>query len=113
MIPSIRATGTDIVIVEQDVSLAQRCADRDAATLSGIDTKSVYAKATAVAVGILGIAAVFQATRTTIAPADGGRQLIYAFEAVIIGGMGSIWGAFLGAMVLGIAQVIGSRIDPG
>ena len=40
-------------------------------------------------------------------------QLIYAFEAVIIGGMGSIWGAFIGAMVLGISQSIGFRIDPG
>lgn len=94
-------------------ALRAAAADKDAATLSGINTKSVYAQATAVAVGILGIAAVFQATRTTIAPADGGGQLIYAFEAVIIGGMGSIWGAFLGAMVLGIAQVVGSRIDPG
>ncbi|MFW7354664.1 MAG: branched-chain amino acid ABC transporter permease [Brucella sp.] len=94
-------------------ALRAAAADKDAATLSGIDTKAIYAKATAVAVGILGVAAVFQATRTTIAPADGGGQLIYAFEAVIIGGMGSIWGAFLGAMVLGIAQVVGSRIDPG
>lgn len=94
-------------------ALRAAAADKDAAALSGINTKSIYAQATAVAVGILGIAAVFQATRTTIAPADGGGQLIYAFEAVIIGGMGSIWGAFLGAMVLGIAQVVGSRIDPG
>ena len=48
-----------------------------------------------------------------MAPADGGAQLIYAFEAVIIGGMGSIWGAFLGSMVLGITQAIGFRINPG
>jgi branched-subunit amino acid ABC-type transport system permease component len=53
-----------------------------------------YALATAIAVAILGLAAVFQATRTSIAPADGGSQLLFAFEAVIIGGMGSIWGAF-------------------
>ena len=67
----------------------------------------------AIAVGILGFAAVFQSLRSTVAPADGGAQLIYAFEAVIIGGMGSVWGAFLGAMVLGVAQAIGFRIDPG
>jgi len=48
-----------------------------------------------------------------VAPADGPAQLIYAFEAVIIGGMGSIWGAFLGSMVLGISQAIGFRVDPG
>ena len=46
--------------------------------------------------------------RATVSPADGPFQLIYAFEAVIIGGMGSIWGAFLGAMVLGVSQSIGN-----
>ena len=51
--------------------------------------------------------------RATVAPADGPFQLIYAFEAVIIGGMGSIWGAFIGAMVLGVSQSIGFRINPG
>ncbi|MGV7216025.1 branched-chain amino acid ABC transporter permease [Bradyrhizobium sp. UFLA05-112] len=94
-------------------ALRAAAADHFAATLSGVNTKEVYARATAIAVGILGMAAVFQATRTTVAPADGGAQLIYAFESVIIGGMGSIWGAFLGAMTLGIAQVVGFRIDPG
>ncbi len=87
--------------------------DRDAATLSGVNTKAVYSLATAIAVGVLAAAAIFQATRTTVAPADGGAQLIYAFEAVIIGGLGSVWGAFLGALILGVAQVVGSRIDPG
>ena len=48
-----------------------------------------------------------------MAPSDGPAQLIYAFEAVIIGGMGSIWGAFLGSMVLGVSQAIGFRINPG
>ena len=51
--------------------------------------------------------------RATVAPADGPFQLIYAFEAVIIGGMGSIWGAFIGAMVLGISQSIAFRFNPG
>ncbi|MCA1474202.1 branched-chain amino acid ABC transporter permease [Bradyrhizobium sp. NBAIM08] len=94
-------------------ALRAAAADSDAATLSGVDTKRVYALATAIAVGILGAAAFCQATRTTVAPADGGAQLIYAFEAVIIGGMGHISGAFLGAMIVGIAQVVGSRADPG
>ncbi|MCC6949683.1 MAG: branched-chain amino acid ABC transporter permease [Bradyrhizobiaceae bacterium] len=93
--------------------LRASAADHNAATLSGVNTKEVYALATAIAVGILGMAAVFQAMRTTIAPPDGGAQLIYAFEAVIIGGMGSIWGAFTGSMILGVAQVVGFRIDPG
>jgi branched-chain amino acid transport system permease protein len=48
-----------------------------------------------------------------VSPSDGPAQLLYAFEAVIIGGLGSIWGAFLGSSVLGIAQAVGFRIDPG
>jgi len=93
--------------------LRAAAADPDAARLSGVNTRAIYSQATAVAVAILGIAAVFQATRTTVSPADGGAQLLFAFEAVIIGGMGSIWGAFVGAMILGVAQVVGARIDPG
>lgn len=111
----VLTAGLDAVLRTTSFGRALRAAaaDHEAATLSGVDTKEVYARATAIAVGILGMAAVFQATRTTVAPADGGAQLIYAFEAVIIGGMGSIWGAFVGAMTLGVAQVVGFRIDPG
>ena len=94
-------------------ALRAAAADVDAAAMTGVNPKSVYAGATAVAVAILGFAAVFQSMRATVAPSDGPFQLIYAFEAVIIGGMGSIWGAFLGAMVLGVSQSIGFRIDPG
>jgi branched-chain amino acid transport system permease protein len=94
-------------------ALRAAAADVDAASMTGVNPKGVYAGATAVAVAILGFAAVFQSMRATVAPADGPFQLIYAFEAVIIGGMGSIWGAFIGAMVLGVSQSVGFRIDPG
>jgi branched-chain amino acid transport system permease protein len=94
-------------------ALRASAADVEAAALTGINPQAVYAWATALAVGILGFAAVFQGLRSTVAPSDGPAQLIYAFEAVIIGGMGSIWGAFLGSMVLGVSQAIGFRINPG
>jgi len=94
-------------------ALRAAASDVEAAAMTGINPRAVYASATAVAVGILGFAAVFQSLRSTVAPPDGSAQLIYAFEAVIIGGMGSVWGAFLGAMVLGVAQAVGFRIDPG
>lgn len=93
--------------------LRAAAADTDAAAMTGVDPKRIYATATAIAVGILGLAAIFAALRATVSPSDGSAQLIYAFEAVIIGGMGSVWGAFLGAMVLGVAQAIGLRVDPG
>ncbi|MCI5074161.1 branched-chain amino acid ABC transporter permease [Oricola sp.] len=94
-------------------ALRASAADVEAAALTGINPKAVYAWATAISVGILGFAALFQGLRSTVAPSDGPAQLIYAFEAVIIGGMGSIWGAFLGSMVLGVSQAIGFRINPG
>lgn len=107
--------GLDLMLKRTRFGRALRAAasDVEAASMTGINPRAVYASATAIAVGILGFAAVFQSLRSTVAPADGGAQLIYAFEAVIIGGMGSVWGAFLGAMVLGVAQAIGFRIDPG
>jgi branched-chain amino acid transport system permease protein len=107
--------GLDVMLKRTRFGRALRAASADveAAAMTGINPRAVYALATAVAVGILGFAAVFQSLRSTVAPADGAAQLIYAFEAVIIGGMGSVWGAFLGSMVLGISQGIGFRIDPG
>lgn len=94
-------------------ALRAAAADADAASMVGVNARHVYAGATALAVGVLGVAAVFHAIRVTVSPADGPGQLIYAFEAVIIGGMGSLWGAFLGALLLGVAQVVGGRIDAG
>jgi branched-chain amino acid transport system permease protein len=94
-------------------ALRAAAADPEAAGLSGVNPQKVYTLATALAVGMLGVAAVCQSLRATVSPADGPAQLIYAFEAVIIGGMGSVWGAFLGAMVLGVAQAIGFRLDAG
>ncbi|MES0199926.1 branched-chain amino acid ABC transporter permease [Mesorhizobium sp. M0011] len=107
--------GLDLTLKRTRFGRALRAASADveAAAMTGINPRAVYAMATAAAVGILGFAAVFQALRSTVAPADGPAQLIYAFEAVIIGGMGTVWGAFAGSMVLGISQAVGFRIDPG
>lgn len=87
--------------------------DPGAASLMGVNNAHVYAFATAIAIGILGIAGVFHGMRTTFTPTDGPAQLIYAFEAVIIGGMGSFWGTLAGGVLLGITQAIGARLDPG
>lgn len=87
--------------------------DHSAAALMGVNNAHVYAFATAIAIGILGIAGIFHGMRTTFAPTDGPAQLIYAFEAVIIGGLGSFWGTLSGGMILGVAQAIGYRFDPG
>ena len=87
--------------------------DKEAAQLMGLDHKHIYALATAIAFVLIAIVGVLQGMRTTIAPSDGPGLLLYAFEAVIIGGMGSFWGTFSGGVILGVAQAIGFRIDPG
>jgi len=87
--------------------------DKEIAELMGLDSKKVYALATAIAFVVIAIAGIFQGMRTTVSPSDGPLLLLFAFEAVIIGGMGSFWGTFVGAMVLGLTQQIGFRIDPG
>jgi len=87
--------------------------DREIAELMGLNAKQVYALATGIAFVLILVAGVLQAMRTTVSPSDGPLLLLFAFEAVIIGGMGSFWGTFVGAMVLGITQQIGFRLDPG
>jgi branched-chain amino acid transport system permease protein len=87
--------------------------DREIAELMGLDAKKVYALATGIAFVLILVAGVLQAMRTTVSPSDGPLLLLFAFEAVIIGGMGSFWGTFAGAMVLGLTQQVGFRLDPG
>jgi branched-chain amino acid transport system permease protein len=87
--------------------------DREIAELMGLDARKVYALATAIAFVLIAAAGVLQAMRTTVSPADGPALLLFAFEAVIIGGMGSFWGTLVGALLLGVTQQIGFRLDPG
>lgn len=87
--------------------------DREAAQLMGLKPYKVYAQATGIAFVLISLAGTLQAMRTTISPSDGSLLLLFAFEAVIIGGMGSFWGTLVGALLLGVTQQIGFRLDPG
>jgi branched-chain amino acid transport system permease protein len=87
--------------------------DRDAAQLMGLDHRHVYAMATGIAFALVAVAGALHGMKTTFAPADGPALLLYGFEAVIIGGMGSFYGTLLGGIILGMTQVIGFRFDPG
>ena len=86
--------------------------DPEAATLMGIDEKHMYALATAIAIGTVALAGVFLGMSTQFSPTYGDLVLIFAFEAVIIGGLGSLWGTLLGGLVLGVAQTVGAQLDP-
>jgi branched-chain amino acid transport system permease protein len=87
--------------------------DRRAAELMGIDHRRVYALAMGIALATVAVAGVFLGMRTTFDPSVGPARLIFAFEAVIIGGLGSLWGTLAGGIVLGVAQTIGAQISPG
>lgn len=87
--------------------------DREIAELMGLNARKVYALATALAFVLVGLAGSLQGVRTTVSPADGPALLLFAFEAVIMGGMGSFWGTLAGAMLLGMTQQVGFRLDPG
>ena len=66
----------------------------------------------AIALGTVAVGGVFLGIRTTFAPADGPALLIFAYEAVIIGGLGSLWGTLIGGIILGVSQTVGGEIAP-
>jgi branched-chain amino acid transport system permease protein len=86
--------------------------DPEAARLMGIDNKKIYGVALAISLATVALAGVLLGARTSFDPFVGPSRLIYAFEAVIIGGLGSLWGTLAGGVTLGIAQSLGREIAP-
>ena len=86
--------------------------DADTVGLVGVDARTVNAAATAIAMVAVGLAGFALAMRATFDPYAGGPQLIFAFEAAVIGGAGSLWGTLVGGIVLGVAQSVGAEISP-
>jgi branched-chain amino acid transport system permease protein len=82
------------------------------AQLMGIDERSVYAIAVGISLAVSVVAAITFGIRANFDPSIGPARLLYAFEAVIIGGLGSLWGTLAGGIVLGLAQAVGARINP-
>jgi len=83
--------------------------DPDTAELVGVNSRAVYALAAALALATVGLAGAFLGMRSTFDPYAGPLQLIFAFEAVVIGGM-TLWGTLVGGIVLGVAQTIGYQM---
>jgi branched-chain amino acid transport system permease protein len=82
------------------------------AQLMGIDNRRLFGIATGLALAIAAIAGLCLGVRTQFDPSAGPARLLYAFEAVIIGGLGSLWGTLAGGIVLGVAQTAGAALDP-
>ena len=85
--------------------------DSDTAQLVGVNSAAVNAVAAAIAMATVGVAGVFLAMRATVDPYSGAPQLIFAFEAVMIGGAGSLWGTLGGGIALGVAQSLGAQVQ--
>ena len=87
--------------------------DSETALLMGLDQRKVYAWAMALCMGVVAIAGVFLGVRSNFDPFMGPGRLIFGFEAVIIGGLGNLWGTLIGGVILGVSQAIGAQINPG
>ncbi len=106
---------TSLLFTRTKVGVALRATsdDPDTAGLMGIRAKRTYGIALGLSFALLAVGGVFAGIRTTFTPESGPSSLIYAFEAVVIGGMGSLWGTFAGALILGVAQGVGAKAGAG
>jgi branched-chain amino acid transport system permease protein len=86
--------------------------DPTTAELIGINSRQVYGWAMGLSLAIGAVGGVLLGVRTTFAPGDGPSRLIFAFETVIIGGLGNLWGTLAGGIILGVAQNIGAQLNP-
>ena len=86
--------------------------DREAAQLSGADYRHVFGIAAAIAFATVAVAGIAFGMYSSFNPSIGTSRLLFAFEAVVIGGLGSLWGTLAGGIVLGVAQAVGAKINP-
>ncbi len=103
-----------VFLTRTQIGRAMRATSDDptAAELIGINNRHIYGLATGIGLFAAGIAGILFGMRTQFSPSLGPVALIFAFEAVIIGGLGSLWGTLVGGIVLGIGQSIGAQINP-
>jgi len=87
--------------------------NREVVRLMGVKPERVYNTVMGLSLALAAIAGCLLAIRTSFTPFSGVERLLLAFEVVIIGGLGSLWGALAGGVALGLAQLLGQRVDPG
>lgn len=87
--------------------------DPEVARMMGLNNRHIFGLAMALSLAVVAIAGVFLAIRTNFDPSIGPARLIFGFEAVIIGGLGNLWGTLAGGVILGVAQAIGAELNPG
>ncbi|NOD35645.1 MULTISPECIES: branched-chain amino acid ABC transporter permease [unclassified Ruegeria] len=106
--------GLNQLFYRTELGRAFRATSDDAVTagLMGIRPERIFATATAIAMLVVTLAALYLGMRANFDPNIGPARLIYAFEAVIIGGLGSLWGTLVGGIIIGVAQTVGAAINP-
>ena len=87
--------------------------NQDIAQLMGLNRRHIFGLAMALSLAVTAVAGLLLGVRTNFDPSIGGARLIFGFEAVIIGGLGNLWGTLIGGIILGVAQTIGAQINPG
>jgi branched-chain amino acid transport system permease protein len=102
----VRRTRTGLAIMATGM-------DRGAARLMGIRARHVYALTFGIGAAIAGAAGAMVGTVDTFSPADAGRFTLFSFVVAVLGGLGNMYGALLGGLVLGLAEAWGSQYLPG
>jgi len=87
--------------------------DPATARLVGVDDRNFFALITGFVLAVIAVAAVLYGIRTPFSPTAGPERLLYSFEAVVLGGLGNVWGTFIGGLVIGVAQLFGAKISSG
>lgn len=87
--------------------------DPATARLVGVNDRRFFALVTGFTLAVISLAAVFYGMRTPFSPSAGPERLLFAFEAVVLGGLGNLWGTFAGGLVIGLTQVLGQQVDTG
>lgn len=106
--------GLNFIFYRTAIGRAFRATSDDpvTASLMGIRPRAIFAQATGIAMVVVTIAALYLGMRANFDPTIGPARLIYAFEAVIIGGLGSLWGTLAGGVIIGVAQTLGAAVNP-
>ena len=87
--------------------------NQEVVQLMGISKNHIFGLSMALSMAVVAISGIFLGVRTSFDPASGPSRLIFGFEAVIIGGLGNLWGTLIGGIILGVSQNIAAKINPG
>lgn len=109
----ILVAGLDLLLYRTGIGAKIRAVSDDvaAADLIGLSSVRIYAIAMGISFVTIGIAAGFMSVWTNFDPASGPTRLLIAFEVIVLGGLGSMWGSLVGGIVLGVAQAVGGQFD--